>query len=402
MQRMFKSAVAAVRAEHYLPPHLPKDRPSGRTVMIALGKAAGDMAHVALRHIEIDQGLVIAPEGGVPAGTTFPDTIEVITAAHPVPDTESLRAGSAALTLANSLGAEDRLLMLVSGGGSSLMVAPVQPLTLDDKIALNQALLASGAPIHVLNRIRRQLSQLKGGGLAAAASPAEIVTLVLSDIPGDDLSLVASGPTIPFGPDSEWRSLARNWGITLPDFKTRRHAIENKRVLPPILVASAKTALSAMAAEAQKAGFECLNLGYDLEGDAEGIAISHAKIAIEAYQKGRPIAILSGGEASVAIGRYAGKGGRNLTYALGLAKALNGNPDISAFAGDSDGIDGNSKYAGGMIFPDTLARCAGFGLDAADILKHRNAELAFAALNDGISSGPTCTNVNDLRCILVH
>jgi glycerate 2-kinase len=401
MRSLFLAGVNAARAQHYLPAHLPTDRPAGKTVMIALGKAAGDMAQVALARIVVDRGLIVVPRGGLPTDFRAPPQVEVITTSHPRPDTESERAGRAALALAEALGPGDRLLALLSGGGSSLMMAPRAPLTLGEVIDINEALLRSGAPISVINRIRQQLCDVKGGRLASAASPAEVVTLVLSDVPGDDLALVASGPTCVAPHNDDWRGLAERYGIAVPALANRTAPIIGSKVHPPRMVASAGNALAAMAVAARDKGFDPIILGDDLEGDAATLAQHHTVIAVDHVGAGRPVALISGGETSVVVSRTAGRGGRNQTYALALALALHGNPNIHAFAGDSDGIDGNSALAGAMIFPDTLARSLACSFDPAQCLYDCNSTSLFETIGDGLVTGPTFTNVNDLRCILV-
>lgn len=395
------AGVEAARAHHYLPAHLPTDRPAGQTAMIALGKAAGDMAQVALGRIGVDRGLVVAPQGGLPPGFRAPPHVEVITAAHPVPDAASVRAGHAALALARALGPDDRLLVLLSGGGSSLMTVPRDPLTLTDLIAINDALLRSGAPIGVMNTIRRALCQIKGGGLAAAAGKAEVITLVLSDVPGDDLATVASGPTVSAAGGEDWRDMAARHAIAIPAIADHAPPEPGRNVQAPRLVASAATALAAMARAAQEQGYAPILLGDDLEGDAVALAQQHAALAIEHAAHGRPVALLSGGETSVTVSRTAGRGGRNQTYALALAIALRGHRAIHALAGDSDGIDGNSEQAGAMVFPDTLARCRAAGIDPAKSLSACNSAPLFQRIGDSLVTGPTFTNVNDLRAILV-
>lgn len=401
MRDLFVTANNAVRAQHYLPSHLPSDRPAGVTAIIALGKAAGDMAQVALEQIAVDRGLVIVPKDGLPPDFRAPPQVDVITSSHPTPDSESERAGRAALALAEALGPDDRLLVLLSGGGSSLMMAPRAPLLLADIIDINEALLRSGAPISIINRIRQQLCDVKGGGLAAAAMPAEVVTLVLSDVPGDNLALVASGPTCVAPEIDDWRGLAECYGIAVPTLADRAAPKIGPQVLPPRMVACAATALAAMAVAAREMGFEPIILGDDLEGDAATLARNHAAVAVSHVEAGRRVALISGGETSVVIGQTAGRGGRNQTYALALAIALCANPEIHAFAGDSDGIDGNSTLAGAMIFPDTLARCRASDFDPEQCLSDCNSAPLFETIGDGLVTGPTFTNVNDLRCILV-
>jgi glycerate 2-kinase len=399
---VFLAGVDAARARHYLPQHLPTDRPAGITAMIALGKAAGDMAQVALERITVDRGLVVVPRGGLPPGFSPPPQIAVITAAHPLPDGESERAGREALALAQSLGPDDRLLFLVSGGGSALMTVPRDPLTLTDLIEINNAMLRSGAPIRAINTIRRALCDVKGGGLALAANPAEVITLVLSDVPGDELAMVASGPTVLMPSDQNWREDAARYNIPVPAVSDAPPHLPASHVQAPRLVASAAGSLAAMAKLAQEMGFTAINLGVDLEGDAASLAEHHAELAMSYATGSRPVALLSGGETSVALGTKGGRGGRNQTYALALAIALEAHPHIHAFAADSDGIDGNSPFAGAMVFSDTLQRCAKLGLNAERFLADLDSTRLFESLGDGLETGPTFTNVNDLRCILVR
>ena len=399
---LFLAGVDAARARHYLPQHLPTDRAAGITVMVALGKAAGDMAQVALERIAVDRGLVVVPRGGLPPGFSPPPQIAVITAAHPVPDDESERAGREALALAQSLGPDDRLLFLVSGGGSALMTVPRDPLTLTELIEINNAMLRSGAPISAINTIRRALCDVKGGGLALAANPAEVITLLLSDVPGDDLAMVASGPTVPLSPAETWREEAARYRIALPQLPNTPPPPALRQLHPPRLVGNAAASLAAMADLAQQMGFTPIMLGDHLEGDAVSLAQQHAALALTQARSGRPVALLSGGETSVVVGRKGGRGGRNQTYALALAIALQAHPHIDAFAADSDGIDGNSPLAGAMVFPDTLARCQELGLDAEQFLANLDTTRLFEILGDGLETGPTFTNVNDLRCILVR
>lgn len=369
--------------------------------MIAVGKAAGDMAQVALESIAVDHGLIVVPKGGLPPDFSPPPQIAVITAAHPVPDAESERAGREALALARTLGPDDRLLVLVSGGGSSLMTVPRNPLTLADLIVVNNALLCSGAPIGIMNAIRRGLCEVKGGGLAAAAGSAEVITLVLSDVPGNDLGAVASGPTVMDHFGHNWRELAAGLGITIPAIPDHKVRKVGPNVQTPRLVASAHAALTAMAEWAQGLGYTPILLGDDLEADAVELAQQHAALAIDIALTGRPTALISGGETSVTITGTSGRGGRNQTYALALAIALRAHPGIYALAGDSDGMDGNSPLAGAMIFPDSLARCRNQGCDPLTLLASHDSTRAFELLGDGLRTGPTFTNVNDLRAILV-
>jgi hydroxypyruvate reductase len=398
--QVFAAGIAAVRAADYLPPHLPPAPPKGRLCVIALGKAAGDMAAVAARHRPIDRGLVILPAGAMPRDAVLPPSLEVIVAGHPIPNAESQRAGEAALALASGLMQEDMLLLLVSGGGSALLAAPLPPLSLADKMAITDQLLRAGAPITDINRVRRHLSRVKGGRLAAAAAPATVHNLILSDVPGDDLAMVASGPGIAAAPDPEWRAIAARWGVPIPA-DLADPPITVAPGPPPLCVGNADLALSAMAATAARAGYAVVNLGGALEGDALALAHHHAALARKHAEAGRPVAMISGGESSVAV-TGTGRGGRNQSYAAALAVALAGAPAVAAIAGDSDGIDGNSAAAGAMIFPDSIDRLARHGEEFAALLAANDTARGFALLGDAVITGPTLTNVNDLRCLLIH
>jgi hydroxypyruvate reductase len=401
---MFDKGVGAAKAKNRLPPFLPKDRPSGRTVIFALGKAAPDMARVTQAQIEADETLIIAPYGSFDSRHGWPPSTTIIEASHPVPDDNSMKAGAAALALAETLGPNDRMIALISGGGSSLMVAPALGLTLAEKRQLNAQLLASGAPISDMNIMRRALSRVKGGGLARAALPAEIMTFVISDVPGDDPGMVSSGPTI-INDDTfpkDCAALANKWSITWPAHAisaTHTDLDSSTPITEPAIVARSRNMLEAVADIASKAGYRPILLGDALEGDAVDLANAHAVLS-KSYANER-VALISGGETSVAISDKRGVGGRNSTYALALAKALNGAKDVAAFAADSDGIDGNSKAAGAMLFPDAIARIRLLGLEPAQILANHDSASVFAMIGDEIGGGATGTNVNDLRVILV-
>ncbi|MBC7504405.1 MAG: DUF4147 domain-containing protein [Sandarakinorhabdus sp.] len=394
LERLFGAAIAAVSAGAVMP----RDLPPGRLCVIAIGKAAAPMmAAVQARHLSSSPvplaGLVVAPHGHVPSGFGFAG-VEVITAGHPLPDADSVRAGVRALALAGALGPDDHLLALVSGGGSAVLAAPVAGLTLAEKVAVTNALLRSGAAIAEINAVRRTLSQIKGGGLAAACA-APVTTWVVSDIPGDDASLVASGPTISGGSGDAREVLAR-YGIGLP----AGVVLAASRALRPgavRIIARARDALDAAGRLAANWGYAVTDLGDDLQGEARVLGAAHGALALAGGRR----AIISGGEASVTVRGTTGRGGRNLEYALGLALALDGAPGIAALAADSDGIDGSSHAAGACIGPDTLARGRALGMDAAAYLAANDAHGYFAALGDLVVTGPTLTNVNDVRVILV-
>jgi glycerate 2-kinase len=372
---LWRAGLDAVQPDYCLPPHLPRDRPAGRQLLFALGKAAASMAETALRSIHIDGGLIIAPNG-----TRFPDQpvsmedgkLLCITAGHPVPDAGSLAAGEAAIALVSSLAPADRLIALISGGGSALMVAPSGGLSLDDKIALTRRMLASGEPIASINRERARLSRVKGGGLARLSGTDDIRTIVMSDVPGDDLTLVASGPTITDGRDNMARC------------------------------ADADRMLAAIEAAATAHGIVVRNLGGAIEGDAVQLARDHAAMALAARDAGQSVLILSGGEASVRVDHPQEAGGRNLTYALALAAALDGTDAIVALAADSDGIDGNSPAAGALIDGYSAARLRAAGWYPDDVLRLNRSFDALDAVGATLITGPTGVNVNDVRMIYVR
>lgn len=401
---MFEAGVAAVQAENCLPRYLPKDRPAGRTALFALGKAAGHMARVASEHLHIDEALIITRHGHMPAGWKSPATAIVIEAGHPNPDAASLVAGEAAIALANSLGKDDRLIALVSGGGSALMAAPVEGISFAEKQEINRALLASGAPIADMNRVRAVLSRIKGGRLAGLAHPAEVLTYVMSDVPGDDPAFVASGPTCALPDGEDALAILGRYDIAVPAHIAAVLG-ENRAPIPtgkePVIFASAKDALDAMAKCAAEAGYKPIILGDDLERDAPELARDHAKLALEMRDKGRRVALISGGETSVTVRAPAGVGGRNLTYATALAIALGGAKNICALAADSDGVDGTSNSAGAIVFPSTLSRAARQGVCAVQSLSDQNSCALFSGLGDSVITGPTGTNVNDLRVLLI-
>lgn len=388
---------------------------AGRLVAIAVGKAAVPMMAAAqARSARTLPGLVVAPHGHVPEGTGWPG-VTLLTGGHPVPDTSSLAAAEAALALAAGLGADDHLLALVSGGGSALLAAPAPGVTLADKAAVTRALLRSGAGIAEINIVRKALSRIKGGGLAAAAAPAAVTTWVISDIPGDDPSLVASGPTIA-GSDGNARAVIARHGIPVPPGVAAALANNRGPGSPTpaaggsAIIVRPRDALDALARLAAAWGYAVLDLGDALEGEARDLGAAHASLALRLAADGGRHAIISGGETSVTlagaagnddVSGFAGRGGRNLEYALALAIGLGGSAGVVALAADSDGIDGSSDAAGAFVGPDTLSRARALGLDAAVVLAGHDAHGFFEALGDLLVTGPTLTNVNDLRVILV-
>ena len=410
LRRLFDGAVRAVSAETIMPATLPYAR-GGRTVIVAIGKAAAPMMATAIaRNGMPDAGLVVTRHHHL-RDHRFPAAIEVIEAGHPVPDEHSVAAATRALALAADLRSQDRLLLLLSGGGSALAAAPVAGVALADKQAVTQALLRSGATIGEINTVRKRLSRIKGGRLALAAGPALTTTYLISDVPGDDPAAVASGPTIADGASlADARAIIAAYDIDLPPGVAR--ALDDPANEPPPsdalglagcvteIVARARDALDAATGIALDEGFAVTNLGDRLQAEARHLGASHAALARRLATDGRRV-ILSGGETTVTVANPAGRGGRNLEYLLGLAIALDGDARISALACDTDGIDGTEDAAGAIVLPDTLARARALGLDPADYLARNDAYTFFATLGDLVVTGPTLTNVNDFRAILI-
>jgi hydroxypyruvate reductase len=409
---IFGAAVAAADPEKTILNHLP-GKPKGRTIVIGAGKGAAQMAAAFEKAWDgpLD-GLVVTRYGyGAPT-----QRIEVIEAAHPVPDAAGLEASKRLLEKVSGLTEDDLVVALVCGGGSALLPSPAGSLTLADEIAVNEALLASGAPISAMNTIRKHVSTIKGGRLAAAAYPAKVVSLIVSDIPGDDPALVASGPTVPSaGSRAEALAAIEAYGIKLPaavmahlnspaadaprpdDAKFARNEVH--------LIASAAVSLAAAAAEARRHGIEAVILSDSMEGEAREVGSVHAAIAREVATRNRPfwkpVLLLSGGETTVTL-RAKGKGGRNSEFLLSFAINVAGVEGIHALAADTDGIDGSEDNAGAFCDGSTVARMRAAGVDAKAMLAGNNAWTAFNAVNDLFVPGPTGTNVNDLRAILVR
>jgi len=414
LRRLFDAAVASADPRAVLARHLPEP-PAGRVLVLGAGKSAAVMAAaVEAAWPDADlSGLVVTRYGH--AHPT--KRIEVAEASHPVPDEAGAAAARRMLDLATAAGPGDLVLFLVSGGGSSLTTLPAPGLSLADLIAVNKALLASGATIHEMNCIRRHLSAFSGGRLAAAAHPARVVTLAISDVPGDDPTVIASGPTVP-DPSTfaEARALIAHYAMALPEAVTAHLAAaaeESPKPGDPRLVtsdyrfiATPGMALEAAAAEARALGLTPLILGDALEGEAREVGTVLAGIALSARAHGHPLpapcVLLSGGETTVTIRRTPpGRGGRNAECLLGCTLALAGAPGIWALMGDTDGIDGSEENAGAIAAPDTPARARAAGLDARARLAGHDSHGVFAALGDLVTTGPTLTNVNDFRAILV-
>jgi hydroxypyruvate reductase len=410
LRTLFDAAVAAADPRKVLASHLPP-KPRGRCIVVGCGKSAALMA-AALEDAWPDvplQGTVVTRYGhGVPTRR-----IEVIESAHPVPDANSEGGARRLLERAHGLGQDDLVLALISGGGSALCAAPAPGLTLADKQAINRALLASGANIAEMNCLRKHLSAIKGGRLAAAAWPARVVTLAISDVPGDDPAVIASGPTVPDPTTfADASAIVARYGITPPaavSARLQQASDETPKELPNAefhLIATPMMALERVAGVAREQGLTPLVLGDALEGESREIGIVHAGIARSIRAHAQPVApaavILSGGETTVTLsGETSGHGGRNTEFLLSLAVALAGTPGIWAIAGDTDGLDGMDDITGAIVAPDTLARARSSGLDARAMLAKHDSHSLFDALGDAFRTGPTLTNVNDIRAILI-
>lgn len=410
LNRIFMTAVTSADPSKVLQQHLPSP-PRGRCVVVGAGKASAAMAaalEAAWPSVDLS-GVVVTRYGhAVPTGR-----IEIIEASHPVPDDRSAEAAKRILAAVGGLTGDDMVIALISGGGSALMVSPAEGMTLADKMAVNRALLASGATISEMNAVRKHLSRIKGGRLALAAKPARVVSLLISDVPGDDPSEIASGPTVADPSDIETvREIVSRYALDLPE--NVRKVLEKGEETPKAgdiaedirLIAAPSLALQAAADEAVKLGLTPLILGDSLEGESRDVGAVMAGIAISARRKGLPLkgpaVLLSGGETTVTIGKGpAGKGGRNTEFLLSLALTLKGADGIWAIAGDSDGIDGVEDAAGAVVTPDTLARMRAAGVDPRQSLVSHDSYTAFRAAGDLVVTGPTLTNVNDIRAILI-
>ena len=414
LETLFEECITAISARHVMPPVFPPLRPPNRTLVIAIGKAAAEMAAIAGERLSGSvSGLIVTREGhGMEAGQRDP-RFELIEAGHPLPDAQSMAAAQAALEQASALEPGDRLLMLVSGGGSALMALPAGGVSLADKQAVTQSLLQSGAMISEINCVRKHLSRIKGGRLAVAAAPATVQTFIISDVPGDDPSFVASGPTVADPTTlADARDIVERYAIRAPkSVMDALHAPANETPSPDALglagsevriLACARDALIASAKLAESLGYQVIDLGDRLQAEARYLGTGHASLARRLAGDGQRRVILSGGETTVRVTNAQGRGGRNLEYLLGLAIALDGAPNIHAIACDTDGIDGTENNAGGIIGPDTLRRAAALGLDPHQALRDNQTYLFFKALGDLVVTGPTRTNVNDFRAILIE
>ena len=419
LEGLFQTAIAAAHPASALPPHLPAPPDAGRLIILAAGKAAGSMTEVAETHY-LDRRSVperrIAGVAVTRHGYGRPTRlVPVIEAGHPLPDAAGLAATRRALDLADRAGREDLVLVLVSGGASANWIAPAPGVTLEEKQAVTRALLRSGASIGEINTVRKHLSRIKGGRLAARAHPARVATLAISDVPGDDPAVIGSGPTVP-DPSTlaDARDILARQGFEVPDAVARAltdEAGETPKPGDPIfagtefrLIARPADAFRAAEAAVRAAGYDCVFLGDRLEGEARTIAADHGRLARGLADAGRRAVILSGGELTVTI-RGTGRGGPNQEYALALAMEIAGMDGIAALAGDTDGTDGGSGRAddpaGAFADGTTLARARALGLDPAAFLANNDSTGFFARLGDLVVPGPTWTNVNDFRAVLV-
>jgi hydroxypyruvate reductase len=412
LKAMFDAAIAAALPEKSLAAHLPPP-PRGRTIVVGCGKAAASMARAVEDHWKGElSGLVVTRYGhNVPT-----KRIEVVEAAHPVPDAAGRAAAERILAMVQGLSADDLVLFLASGGGSALLALPAPGLTLEDKQAINKALLRSGANITEMNCVRKHLSAVKGGRLAAACAPAQVVTLAISDIPGDDPAVIASGPTVAdVTTFADARAILAKYGIDQPAAVVAHLRAAREETPKPgdarlaktslRMIATPQMSLEAAAQVARAAGVNAVILGDAIEGESREVATVHAGIARQVRRHGQPrqapCVLLSGGETTVTV-RGKGRGGRNAEFLLALAVNLAGEPGIYALAGDTDGVDGTEDNAGAILTPDALARGAARNLDAKRMLADNDGYSFFSGLGDLVVTGPTLTNVNDFRAILIQ
>ena len=408
LEELFHTAVAAADPLKALAPHVP-EKPKGRTIVIGAGKGAAQMA-AAFETLwrEPVEGVVVTRYGYACAT----QNVKVLEASHPVPDAAGLAATDALFDAVSGLTADDLVVALICGGGSALLPAPPDGLTFEDEQALNAALLASGAPISAMNAIRKQVSRIKGGRLAQAAMPAKVISLIVSDVPGDDPAQVASGPTVT---DASNRKTALDmislYGISLPDsimsfLESAPEDAPTEQFGDVKVIASASISLEAAANRAREIGMPAVILSDTIEGEARDIGMMHAAIAREVRLRNQPfetpVVILSGGETTVTIGdKGGGKGGRNSEFLMAFAGGIEGH-DILAMAADTDGIDGSENNAGAFADGTSWMRMRLTGLDPAERLSHHDAWTAFEAVGDLFAPGPTGTNVNDFRALLIR
>jgi glycerate 2-kinase len=439
LEHLYRAAVQRALPLHNTAAWLPKP-PKGRTLVLGAGKAGGSMAHAVEALWPADaplSGLVVTRYGHTPPRPAgLKQRIEIVEAAHPVPDAAGVQASQRILQLAHGLTADDLVLCLISGGGSAVLTLPAEGLTLEEKQGINRALLESGATISEMNCVRKHLSRIKGGRLAAACAPAQVVTLTISDVPGDDPSIIASGPTVPDATScADAIAILQRYGIEVPGAimsLLEQGALETPKPGDALfaghqvhLIATPQQSLEAAAAAARAAGVAAHILSDEIEGESREVAKVHAALARAVARRGEPFArpcvILSGGETTVTVkkqpadtpreqrgrGEHAdvprgrGRGGRAGEFCLALAQALQGQPQVWALAADTDGIDGVEDNAGAFVAPDTLQRAAAQDMKAAAFLDRNDSYSYFSALGDLVVTGPTHTNVNDFRAILV-
>ncbi|MCZ8111356.1 MAG: glycerate kinase [Betaproteobacteria bacterium] len=417
LKRLFDAAIASAQPSRCVPAHLPDPRElgRGRLLVVGAGKASAAMARAVEDHWAGEAsrlgGLVVTRYGhGVPCRH-----VEIVEAAHPVPDAAGLDAARRMLRLVQGLGPDDLVLCLISGGGSSLLPLPLPGLTLEHEQAVHRALLKSGATISEMNCVRRHLSAIKGGRLAAACHPARVLTLLISDVPGDDPTDIASGPTVADPTTcADALAIVRRHGIALPPEAMVVLASGRGESIKPgdpriagvqtRLIATPQLALEAAAAAARDAGVAAHVLGDAIEGEARDVGTVLAGIALQVADRGQPVqppcVLLSGGESTVTVTGQ-GRGGRNVEFLLSLGIALKGHPRVHALAGDTDGVDGLEEVAGALLGPDTLSRAWALGIRPRDRLADNDGHGFFEALGDSVVTGPTLTNVNDFRAIYV-
>lgn len=413
---LFDKAIEAANPEQAMQDFLPL-KPKGRTIIVGAGKGAAQMAQT-LEKLWLQAGYgalegCVVTRYGYGAKTSM---IEVMEASHPLPDENGILGAQKLMSLVTGLTEDDLVIALICGGGSALLPAPLGSMTLQDEIAVNQALLHSGAPIYVMNAIRKHLSKIKGGRLAAMAAPAQVISLIVSDIPGDILSQVSSGPTIA---DDLTRfdalQMIKNYHIQLPD---RAMEVLNSPMADAPkpndaifarnsahIVSSAGRSLTKAAQYAKQQGIDAVILSDNIEGEAKDIGLMHAAIASNIVQNDqpfkKPIVILSGGETTVSIKEKCGKGGRNSEFLLAFAQAIQGQKSITALAADTDGIDGSENNAGAFCDEMTIAKMVAKNIDPVDCLNNHDSYSAFFSIDDLLITGPTGTNVNDFRAILI-
>ncbi len=412
LRSLFNSAVNAASAAQCLPAYLPVPPSQGRTIVIGAGKAAAEMAHVLEQHWQGKlSGLVVTRYGH---GASC-QHIEVVEAAHPVPDQAGKEAAVRILDMVHGLTQDDLVLCLISGGGSALLTLPAEGITLEQKQAINKALLKSGATINEMNCVRKHLSAIKGGRLGLACAPARVVTLLISDVPGDDAAVIASGPTLPDTSTCEqaWAVLQKYAIPVAPAIELHLRSGAGETPKPcdvrfaansHQIITCAQIALEAAAATARSQGITPYILSANVEGEARDVGLMHAAIARQVAIYGQPFSkpcvLLSGGETTVTV-RGNGRGGRNAEFLLSLALGLQGCAEVYALAADTDGIDGSEDNAGALLGPDSLAQAESLGISAQKLLANNDGYGFFSALGDLIVTGPTRTNVNDFRAIFI-